>query len=98
MENKKEFVDGLFVKNPREGAPEFIKGSLSFNVNKFIAYLHSKANASGYINLDLKESKDGKLYAELNTWQPKEKEMKEGEDINIPEEPEEEIKIENIPF
>lgn len=29
---------------------------------------------SGYINLDLKKSKEGKLYLELNSWEKKETE------------------------
>ncbi len=86
MENKKEFVDGLFVKNPRENAPEFVKGSLSILVDKFIPYLKSKANAKGYVNIDLLVSQDGNLYAKLNDWKPQ-GEMKESESIDIPEEP-----------
>jgi hypothetical protein len=96
MENKKEFVDGLFVNQPREGAPEFVKGSLSITVEKFITYLQAKANAKGYVNIDLLESKEGKLYAKLNDWKPQSGEMKENESINIPEEDEEEITAQNI--
>lgn len=86
-ETKKEFVDGLFVKNPRESAPEFVKGSLSILVDKFIPYLKSKANAKGYVNIDLLVSQDGNLYAKLNGWKPQSGEMKENEPIDIPEEP-----------
>lgn len=92
----KEFIDGLFVKNPREGTPDFVKGSLSILVDKFTPYLKSKANSKGYVNIDLLESKEGVLYAKLNDWKPSgeaksepaEKEMKKDE----------EVKIENIPF
>jgi len=97
MENKKEFVDGLFVNQPRENAPKFVKGSLSFAVDKFITYLQTKANAKGYVNIDLLESQEGKLYAKLNDWKPSgeqsktepaEREMAEDEEINVS----------NIPF
>lgn len=94
---KADFIDGLFVKNPRENAPDFVKGSLSILVDKFIPYLKSKANAKGYVNIDLLVSQDGNLYAKLNDWkqsgdqakpEPIEHEMAEDEEINI----------ENIPF
>lgn len=92
-----DFIDGLFVKNPSENAPDFVKGSLSIMVDKFIPYLKSKANAKGFVTLDLLESKDGNLYAKLNEWKPSgdrpkpelaEHDMTEDEEINI----------ENIPF
>lgn len=92
-----EFVDGLFVKRG-ENAPEFVKASLSFKVDKFGTYLISKANASGYVNIDILESKEGKLYAKLNDWKPDQKEEQKEEVIDIPEEPSEDINIENIPF
>lgn len=64
-----EFVDGLFIDR-REKAPDFVKANLSFNVKKFTEYLESKANDRGYVNIDLKESREGKLYASLNDWKP----------------------------
>ena len=67
----KEFVDGLFVNNPRENAPDFVKGSLSIQADKFIPYLKSKANAKGYVNIDMLESKDGNLYPKLKYWNPR---------------------------
>ena len=94
---KADFIDGLFVKNPRENAPDFVKGSLSILVDKFIPYLKSKANAKGYVNIDLLVSQDGNLYAKLNDWkqsgdqvkpEPIEHEMAENVEINI----------ENLPF
>jgi len=94
---KADFIDGLFVKNPRENAPDFVKGSLSILVDKFIPYLKSKANAKGYVNIDLLVSQDGNLYAKLNDWKssgdqvkpvPIEHEMAEDVEINI----------ENLPF
>ena len=75
METK--FVDGLFV-NRREGSPDFVVASLSFN-QKFIDYLKENFNAKGYCNIDLMKSKEGKLYAKLNDWKPEERfEKKDG--------------------
>lgn len=105
MENK--FVDGLFV-NRRENAPDFLKASLSFN-ERFIDYLKSNFNAKGYCNIDLKESKTGKLYAQLNDWKPEERFVKkEDGSIGVEERdkyvadkmefPKEEINVDEIPF
>ncbi|MDR3609987.1 MAG: hypothetical protein P4L27_05460 [Ignavibacteriaceae bacterium] len=87
----KDFIDGLFVKNPREGTPDFVKGSLSILVDKFTPYLKSKANSKGYVNIDLLVSQDGNLYAKLNDWkplgeakpEPAEHEIEEGEEIDL---------------
>jgi len=89
-----EFVDGLFV-NRKENAPEFVKASLSFKLEKFIPYLHSKANAAGFVNVDVLESHEGKLYAKLNDWKPKQEEVVEEE---VEEEAEEEFDTNQIPF
>ena len=93
-----EFVDGLFVNNPRENAPDFVKGSLSIQVDKFIPYLKSKANAKGYVNIDLLESKEGNLYPKLNEWKPNTSNLEKPEPIERAMREDEEIKIENIPF
>ncbi len=94
----KEFVDGLFVNNPRENAPDFVKGSLSIQIDKFIPYLKSKANAKGYVNIDLLESKDGNLYPKLNEWKPNTGNIEKPEPIERAMREDEEVKIENIPF
>jgi len=91
----KDFIDGLFVKSPRENAPDFVKGSLSIQVDKFIPYLKEKANAKGYINIDLLSSKDGNLYAKLNEWKPSSDRAKPTEHDMTEDE---EINVKNIPF
>ncbi|MEI6529658.1 MAG: hypothetical protein WCN88_04695 [Candidatus Falkowbacteria bacterium] len=69
MENK--FVDGLFVSR-REQAPDFVKVNLSFHADKFYQYMLVTQNEKGYVNIDILESKEGKLYAKLNDFKPKE--------------------------
>ena len=94
---KADFIDGLFVKNPRENAPDFVKGSLSILVDKFIPYLKSKANAKGYVNIDLLVSQDGNLYAKLNGWkQSGDKAKTESIEHEMAEDVE--INIDNLPF
>ena len=65
------FVKGMFVNAPREGAPEFVKGSLSIKPAELIAWLNEQTpNEKGYIKIDLKEGREAKWYASLDTWKP----------------------------
>lgn len=64
----KEFVNGLIVKAPREGAPDFVKASISIKRKDLGNWLREKND--DWINLDVKESRDGKWYAEVNNWKP----------------------------
>ena len=69
MENNNIFAKGLYFNLPNTGAPEWIKGKLSFNVPEFIQFLNENAK-DGKIKLDLKVGKSGKGYAQLDNWQP----------------------------
>jgi len=63
------FVNGMIVKR-RENAPDFVKCNVSFKVEDFIEFAkqHSK---DGWLNVDVKESQKGMLYATLDNWKPK---------------------------
>ena len=63
---KQEFAKGIFVKEVANG--KII--NLSINVEKLC---ENDINEAGYINIDLKKSKDGKLYAVINNWVPNKK-------------------------
>ena len=66
-----KFVDGLFVNSPNENAPDFIKANLSIHAARFVEWLKGQElTEKGYVNLDLKESREGKLYASVNDWKP----------------------------
>ena len=71
-EQEKIFTEGLIFKEPRAGAPTFIKGSLAIKIEDFTAFIKKYNNGKGWVNIDLKVSQNGKAYAELNTWQPTE--------------------------
>lgn len=66
---EKIFVNGMSFKEPRQGAPDFVKGSISIKIEDLIPFLEQNANEKGWVNIDVKESKGGKLYCELNTYQ-----------------------------
>lgn len=71
-QKEKVFAEGFMFKR-KDTAPEFVIGSQSIKVDEAIAFLqlHQK---NGWVNLDLKKSKGGKYYYELDTWEPKQKE------------------------
>jgi hypothetical protein len=72
--SEKVFAEGIFFDKAREGAPEFVKGSVSFRVDDAVKFLQTHKSEKGYVNLDLLKSKGGKLYLALNTWTPEKKE------------------------
>lgn len=64
-----EFVDGLFYKEPRAKAPDYVKGALSIQPTKLAAWCQSHENEE-WVNVDIKESKGGKIYCAVNDWKP----------------------------
>lgn len=71
MSNEKQFVPGLFAKQPHERAPDFVKLSISIKVKDLGNFLREK-NAAGeeWVNIQVKESQGGKWYAEVDDWKP----------------------------
>ncbi len=65
-----EFVKGLFVNQPDEKTPDFVKAKLSIKAEEFKQYLDEKVNDKGYVNVDILVSKAGKVYPKLNEWKP----------------------------
>jgi len=71
MAEEKIFADGFLFKR-NDNAPEFVVGKQSIKVDEAIAFL--KANVkNGWVNLDVKRSKGGNYYMELDTWEAKPK-------------------------
>lgn len=83
-EKETVFVDGLIFKGRAEKDPEFVKGHLSIKADTLIAFIHKHRKTDGWLNIDMKKSRGGKLYLELNTWTPPSKE--------------EQINPEDVPF
>lgn len=63
------FADGLIAKKPNDNAPDFIITKLSFKVDEFIETMNKHKN-NGWFNVEVKESRNGKFYAEVDTWKP----------------------------
>ncbi len=89
MENK--FIDGLFVHQPNEKAPDWVVGNLSFNATKFTKYLADNRDEKGWVNVDLLRSKAGELYAKKNEWKPTKVESNGASEQTEPT-------IEDVPF
>jgi hypothetical protein len=66
-----EFVNGLIVKKPHDNAPDFVKCGISINRKSLMEWLAGRGDE--WINLQVKESKEGKWYAQVDTWKPKDK-------------------------
>jgi hypothetical protein len=68
MANDTKFIDGLIFKAPHENAPEYVIAKISIKRAELIAWLQSQQG--DWINADLKESQQGKLYAAVDDWKP----------------------------
>ncbi|MEK7112556.1 MAG: hypothetical protein AAB875_04460 [Patescibacteria group bacterium] len=69
--NEVPLPDGISFFPPREKAPDFIIGAISVHPARFVTYLRDqKTNNAGYVQFDVKMSKKGRPYVELNTYKP----------------------------
>ena len=65
---KPEFVSGLFVKTPEPSQPSFIIAKLGIRREELIDWLEGKEGE--WVNIDIKESRSGKWYAQVDNWKP----------------------------
>jgi len=84
----KNFVNGLIVKR-HEKAPSFVVCALSFKTDEFSDYM-DKNKSGGWLNVDVKLSKNGKYYAELNTYK------QSGEKAKVEQEEDNQTKVNNL--
>jgi hypothetical protein len=70
MSDKKK-IDGLIVKK-NEKSPEWVLTSVSVEVESFKKWLDENKNGKGWVNLDLKKTKDGRFYLDHNDYKLKE--------------------------
>lgn len=68
MSDDKIFADGMLFKR-RDNAPEWVLGSISIKVDDFTKFCEDNQDR-GWVNLEVKMSKAGKPYVELDTWKP----------------------------
>jgi hypothetical protein len=73
MSEEKQFADGLIAKHPGENAPDFVKAKLSFKLDEFkqwVGSIERSEQGIEWLNVEVKESKGGKWYAERVIWKP----------------------------
>ena len=68
MSEDKVFPVGMFIKPPHEKAPDFVKGKVSVKVAEFVEW--AQGLNKEWLNFDIKVSQGGKLYMEVDTWEP----------------------------
>lgn len=69
--SEKVFASGFYFNEPHGKAPDFVLGNVSIRPDQFIPWLQSqKASEKGYVRISIKRSQGGKVYAELDTWEP----------------------------
>lgn len=64
----KEFPQGIFIKAPSENAPDFVIGKITIKKSEALSWIDGKGD---WINIDIKKSKEGNMYLEVNNWVPK---------------------------
>ena len=67
----KVFAKGFSFKR-NDNAPKFVVGKLSLKADEAIQFIKDNSS-NGWVNLDVKKSKDGKYYIELDTFNQKNK-------------------------
>lgn len=92
MENKVVFVDGVNVYTPSSSAPEWVKANMTINATKLMKWLNEndeylKEGKEGLeLRLQIKQSTAGKLYAAVDTFEPKMKEEVKAKSAPVAEE------------
>lgn len=75
------FIDGMiFKRNPN--APKFVIGNISIKKAELIAFIQANDNGTEWMNIDVKESKAGKLYCALNNYKKDSEPSRGSEDGN----------------
>jgi hypothetical protein len=93
----KIFAEGMHFDPPADAAPTWVKGKISIRVRDFIPFLEQHKNERGFVTIDIKESKGGNYYCELNQWR-KDQRKKEPETGNNAPYPDVDISPDDIPF
>ena len=66
------YLEGFWVEKPHPKSSDFVIAKVSLNVEKLAKAINERGDK--FINLQIKESKEGKFYAEIDEWKPESKE------------------------
>ncbi len=80
MAEEKIFADGFVFKRQEQNtaliplAPtesnHFVLGRLSVKTEDAVAWLKEHSNKDGWVSINIKKSKGGNFYCDLDTWEP----------------------------
>ena len=66
-----EFPSGIYAKKPSDKAPDFVWGKINIKLDDAILFLQKEMdNGEEWVNLELLESKENKLYLKIDRWKP----------------------------
>jgi hypothetical protein len=68
-QDEKIFANGFSFKRS-EKAPDFVVGRLTMKAEDAIAFI-SEHQKNGWVNVNIKQAKNGNYYVELDTWEAK---------------------------
>jgi hypothetical protein len=89
MAQEKIYPNGLMIFQPREGAPDFVKGSMVMSLKKFTEWAktmsehYTEYQGEKQLRFDILEGDKG-LYTQLNTWKPDAKKEQVEETSDLP--------------
>jgi len=92
MSDEKIFANGFIAKR-RDNAPDFVLCDLSVNVESARETFKNHTK-NGWLNLQVKRSQGGKIYVEVDTWEPQQQSQQQA----APEPPPVENFEDDIPF
>jgi len=82
----KVYAEGLYANAPREGAPDFVVGSMAIQQDRFIEWLAGQeADEKGYVRLNVttRKADASKWSVSLDTWKKEQPTQKE-ESADLP--------------
>lgn len=80
MEKKETiFTDGLVIRMPSEKAPDYILLKVAVKAHKFFQWCQNHQDEKGWVNITIKRSQKGTIYADLDTWKPEKKDEYESQ-------------------
>ena len=65
-DKKREFANGLYVKEPWPNSPDWVKFRININREQLMPWLQSTETDNGWINLEVKLNLKGELFADVN--------------------------------
>lgn len=107
MAEEKIFADGFVFKRQEKNtaliplAPtesnHFVLGRLSMKTEDAVAWLKEHTNKDGWVSINIKQSRGGNFYCDLDTWEP-EKGIAKAQGVNNAEPAVKDLPADDLPF